>query len=406
MPGPCDPLPQHPSYAAAFECIGPACEDHCCGDWQIPLDRRTYQLYRAFPPGSVAERVAAFVHPNPPPQPDPLFARIDLGPHGLCPFFSQERLCAIQHEHGPALLSSTCSIYPRSLSQVGTTLEGSLSLSCPEAARRVLLSPSLLQTTANLHSGAFRTDNIFQLDTAAAKPASLYLPIRNAILELLQNRTHPLTTRLLQVGALCQALEVSPTGETTMAETLTRSMEPPPTSTPNPRKRLDTVFRLSQLLLENDAAPRFQQNFWTFVEGISDPNPEAPAQDDLSLFLHAQQAYFEPFFTTAPEILENYLLNYIFQNLFPYGRSGSDRFQSRTIFAEYLRFATHFAWITGLLTGIAARHRQAFSTEHVIHAVQSFTRALEHDPNILPAANQYLKAHALNTLEGAAILLG
>lgn len=40
---------RQPTYAAAFRCIGPNCEDPCCGDWDIPVDRNTYRTYQQFP---------------------------------------------------------------------------------------------------------------------------------------------------------------------------------------------------------------------------------------------------------------------------------------------------------------------------------------------------------------------
>src|ERR1700722_6741612 len=130
-----------PTYAAAFRCIGSDCEDHCCGDWDIPLDKSTYAKYKQFPPEKLGSVVSNFVLVNEIGAPDGLFAHIYRAPSGLCPFFGTDHLCGVQKEYGPQLLSATCSVFPRSLSHVEGILEGSLSLSCPEAARNVLLNP-------------------------------------------------------------------------------------------------------------------------------------------------------------------------------------------------------------------------------------------------------------------------
>ena len=29
-----------------FECIGSECEDHCCRDWSITIDKDTYDKYK------------------------------------------------------------------------------------------------------------------------------------------------------------------------------------------------------------------------------------------------------------------------------------------------------------------------------------------------------------------------
>jgi lysine-N-methylase len=107
-----------PSYAGAFHCIGPACEDHCCHGWDIPLDRRTYERYQLFPADRLGWAVTGFVSPTPAPVAESLYAHIDMDAAGDCPFLEVDRLCGIQKAYGPELLSSTCSSYPRVLNRV------------------------------------------------------------------------------------------------------------------------------------------------------------------------------------------------------------------------------------------------------------------------------------------------
>ena len=182
-----------PTYAAAFHCIGSVCEDACCGDWDIPVDRGTYEKYQQFPSEKLGSLVSQFVSIRTPSQPDSLYASIHRGPSGLCPFFSADHLCKIQKEYGPHLLSATCSIYPRSLSRVAGELEGSLSLSCPEAARNVLLVPDFMHIKGDLFSGAFRTDNFFHLasdrNSSIPKPHGSYLAIRTLLIDMVRSNT-------------------------------------------------------------------------------------------------------------------------------------------------------------------------------------------------------------------------
>ena len=64
------PIISRPRYAAAFRCIGSDCEDMCCGDWEIPVDRETYEKYRQFPADKLGPLVSQFVVINTPPQPN------------------------------------------------------------------------------------------------------------------------------------------------------------------------------------------------------------------------------------------------------------------------------------------------------------------------------------------------
>jgi lysine-N-methylase len=412
-----------PTYAAAFRCIGASCEDPCCGDWEIPLDRVTYGQYQKFPPEKLGSLVKQFVTINVPGQnervPDSLYARIAKVPSGCCPFFGADHLCAIQKEYGPQLLSATCSIYPRSFSRVAGVMEGSLSLSCPEAARFVLLNPDFLQTEGNLFSGEFRTDNGFQLSSerrgAAYRSPDAYLALRSLLIEMVRDRSRPMWHRLLTIGLLCQRLDaITPAeGEETFAalldecrdmlerRTFPGELERMPSDA---RLKLEVVFALCDRRVREDSGARFREAFWSFVEGIAS-SEEVAAGDDITNFLQAEERYHRPFFARFPHILENYLVNFMFQNLFPYGREGSADFTAQSMFDEFLQMTTQFAWINSLLIGIAGHSKEAFSGEHVVRTVQSLTRAVEHYPDVLRSIREYIKSRGLDSLQGMSILL-
>ena len=424
-------LKNRPTYAAAFRCIGADCEDACCGDWDIPLDRATYEKYQQFPAKDLGPLVSNFVSLNAVNAPEGLYAQINRGPSGTCPFLNSERLCSIQKEYGHQLLSATCSIYPRSLSRVHGVLEGSLSLSCPEAARNVLLNPAFMQIEGDLFSGAFRTDNVYRLAGGASgslpKPYGSFHAVRALLIEMVRDRSHPLWHRLLSIGSLCQRLDaIAATGNEAVPAFLKnyRHMLANPglhaefESMPSePALKLEVVLGLAdERAREKTCGKRFRDTFWTFVEGIGSPNgstdgstpgsPNGPTPgDDIGRFLHAEKTYHRPFFEKSPFILENYLLNYMFQHLFPFGREGSARFTPRTMFAEFILMTTQFAWIDALLIGIAGRYREAFAEEHIVHAIQSFTREVEHYPHVLNSIAESIAIRKMDSLQGMSVML-
>jgi lysine-N-methylase len=412
-------LMSQPTYAAAFQCIGPSCEDPCCGDWDIPLDKKTYEKYQEFSSEKLGAIVSQFVIVNRPHQPDELYGVIRRTSSGLCPFFGVDRLCGIQKDYGNQLLSATCSIYPRSLSVVADRLEGALSLSCPEAARNVLLIPDFMHRVSDLYSGDFRTDNFYGLavgpDGSDEKPRSIFLPLRKIMIDLVRDRSRPLWNRLLMIGRLCERLDliegkqgvaalqssIRSLGQPLNIPLLQAEIDDLPS---NPRLRLKVIFELTDILIRDGSSDRFQDTFWSFIAGIGSPSGSLLV-DDVECFLQAERNYHLPFFEANPFILENYLVNYMFQNLFPYGRSGSADFVPQSIFAEYLQMATQFAWINALLIGIAGHHKEAFAAEHVVKAIQSFTRAVEHYPDVLKSVNRHMSSRDLNSLHGMAIML-
>jgi lysine-N-methylase len=409
-------LPRHPSYAASFQCIGTSCEDPCCGDWDIPVDKNTYEKYQQFSSEKLGDIVSAFVIVNQPYRCEQLYGQILRTSSGWCPFFGADHLCGIQSNYGNQLLSATCSIYPRSLSVVEGILEGALSLSCPEAARNILLTPNFMARVRDMHSGDFRTDNVYQLAIdCTGKPHNMFLSIRNTLITVLLDRSCTLTTRLLMIGYLCKRLDAMDArqSQATLLANLRNLDEMSRNSLvraeiqnlpTDPRSRLETIFGLSDLLMEDEPSARFQETFLWFAAGIGVPEGSSP-HNDVESFLRAERDYYLPFVEAFPFILENYLVNYMFKNLFPYGRSGSDSFTLQGIFTEYLQMTTQFAWMNGLLIGAAGYHKGAFDGEHLVKVIQSFSRTVEHYPKVLKSMHKYICSRDFHSLPGMAVIL-
>lgn len=404
---------EHPTYAGTFRCIGPQCEDTCCGDWDIPVDKITYLKYRHFPAEALGSLVSHFVSACEGNPHDNLYASIRRKPDGSCPFFGEDRLCSIEKDYGVGLLSSTCSIYPRSLAVVGGVLEGSLSLSCPEAARLVLLNENSTQKTGDLLSGQFRTDNTFGVREHLGLEAVI-LQLRALIVDLIRDRSRPIWQRLLMMTALCSRLDsVSDHDLVAATSVLARYRNSVGQGSSSALDQLpaDLVSRLevaialsNQRCQDRACGRRFRDVFWDFIEGIGSADSQG-ADEEVNRFKCASTNHLEPLLSEAPFILENYLLNYMYQHLFPFGRAGSDRFVAHTMSEEAVLLIVQYSWMTTLLTGVAARHGPTFGKAHLITTVQSFTRAVEHTPQILEDALVFVRSRELDTLSGLARLL-
>ncbi|WP_221312804.1 flagellin lysine-N-methylase [Granulicella aggregans] len=418
--GDAGPAPTCPTYAGAFKCIGASCEDDCCHTWTIPLDKNTYRLYQNFPVEKLGSVVAEYVSVKTAETHDNLFAQITRNDSGACPFYTSGRLCGIQEEYGPQLLSATCSIYPRVLNLVDSRLEGSLSLSCPQAARDVLLVPHSTQVVSDLLSGAFRTDNYFTLTSNEAsyghKPYSAFHDVRRCMIALVTDRSRPVWERLLLIGSLCKQLDEIPTDgalskvfailvdyhRVVGTERGCSETENLPTDL---ALKLRVLFKfVSERAQDKTCGTRFLDTYWDFVEGIGSSEGAKPGED-VERMRHAEEFYHRPFFEARPYIFENYLLNHMFKTLFPFGRARSADFVARSIFDEYILMATQFAIINGLLIGIAGHFKEGFSEEHVVKTIQSFARELDHDPTALDSMIEFMQKTNLGNLVGISILL-
>jgi len=131
-------------YAESFRCIGSACEDTCCQGWSVPIDQAAFEKYQSLPSSPLRTPVDASLLAMPEPASPATFAKIQMNGSNQCPLLTADRLCSIQAELGEGFLSHACATYPRIHQSIGGIRQTALSLSCPEAARLVLLSPNLL----------------------------------------------------------------------------------------------------------------------------------------------------------------------------------------------------------------------------------------------------------------------
>ena len=407
-----------PTYAESFRCIGADCEDTCCQGWSVPIDQVTYEKYQDFPAGPLRTLIDASILRAPESALSSdgfgpgLFAKIQMTASNQCPLLSADHLCRIQQEGGEALLPHSCGTYPRIVSSIGGVEEKALALSCPEAARLVLLQPALLGKVGN------RGANVKEIDDGErSNPIqSWFLDIRTTALELIQNRAYPLWQRLFLLGVFCRRLDAIVAGElkqsvpgfliefqaTVAAGTLRGGMETLPT---DGEAQMDVVLRLAGLMLYlSNVGRRFGECIHAFTTRIGN-RPDATLRSLTAQYSLAHDRYFAPFFARHPHILENYVINTIFRCQFPFGRDGMRKGASPSMMSEFAMLTAQITLIRGLMIGVAGFHRERFSTEHIVHTVQAASKHFDHHPEFLGRAHALLVESRMDGARGLAILL-
>jgi lysine-N-methylase len=406
-------------YGSAFRCIGTECEDSCCQGMSVLVDRKTYEGYQGFPEEGLGALVKQYVSIVPAGATDALYARIRPNASGHCPFLSAERLCGVQKEYGSELLSTTCSTYPRALNTVENELEVSLYLSCPQAARQVLLDAESTRAVGYASSGHFRTGQFSRLtsgDDAIHKPMPYFWAIRDLVVAMIQDRRRPMWQRLFLLGMLSKRLNEMTTArdddavpevlagywEIVESGGLRDKLEMVPAQV---EVQLDVVLRLiDQRIRAGSCGQRFLECFDEFLKGIGYSAGSTAASDALN-YREAEVRYCAPFLAERPHILENYLLNYVYRTLFPFGREASAHITPQGIFGEFLLMVTQYALVYGLLVGMAGNARENFGEEDVVRLVQSFSKTVEHSPSYLKEINQLIESRGLGDPQGIATLL-
>jgi lysine-N-methylase len=409
------PPSPHVTTAESFRCIGSACEDTCCQGWSVPIDQQTFAKYQSLPSSPLRTRIDSSVLTMPEPAHPAVFAKIRVNGSNQCPLLNTQRLCSIQVELGEEFLSHACATYPRIHHSIGDITETALTLSCPEAARLVLLNPNLLAQT---QFASIKEDEPAQPPVAGG-PASL-LPwfqlIRLAIFRLIGNRAYPLWQRLFLLGVFCRRLDSIANGE--LARTIPRfladfeatvasgSLLPAIESLPvNLTAQLDVVLRLAGMLLHrSNVRPRFVECVQAFTAGIG--NTSGSTLESLAaLYAKVHDSHYAPFFDRHPHLLENYLINTILRCRFPFGPEPASAAESHSMAHEFALLTAQFALTKGFLIGVAGFHREAFSIEHVVHTVQATSKHFEHHPEFLRMAYELMVESRMDGAWGLAILL-
>jgi lysine-N-methylase len=334
-----------------------------------------------------------------------------------CSLLTTEGLCRIQAELGESLLSHTCATYPRIVLPVGSVEEKALTLSCPEAARLVLLTPDLLAMGQDLgqYLDQDRGNAIHVLNAAEEAPADFWA-IRGVVLNLVRNRLYPLWQRLFLLDLLCRRLDAIAKGELERSvpaflagfesTVATGALRPAMEKLPVDRKaQLDVVLRLAGMMLQKSMVkPRFVECAKAFTAGIGN-GPGATLDSLTAHYAFAHDRHFAPFFGRHPHILENFLINTIVRRQFPFGREGMRAGATVDRTHEFALLAAQFALMRGLLIGVAGFHGQSFAAEHVVHTVQAATKHFEHHPEFLSLAHALLVERDMDGARGLAILL-
>lgn len=117
-----------PHYFEDFRCVAAECKDTCCAGWAIMIDEASLEKYKNYE-GAFGNRLRNSIDWE---------AGSFCQYNKRCAFLNDDNLCDLHIEAGEGMLCDTCRDYPRHLEEFEGVREGSLSLSCIEAAKLIL----------------------------------------------------------------------------------------------------------------------------------------------------------------------------------------------------------------------------------------------------------------------------
>lgn len=365
-----------PSYFDTFKCIGSACEDTCCAGWYIAIDEATYKKYKKVKDPVMKKRLDKELVAKKGAVSSDHVAKIKLK-NNRCAFLSAEGLCDLYTHLGENYLSQTCQLYPRTFVQVNDVLECSLALSCPEAARKILLNPEGITFTEKEEADKQVVVSA-SLKSNPQKPKGYQdylLEMRELFIHILQDKGVCFESRFVrlegcmrELDLLAKAGKLRKISEYIEAERLKPCKEQP--SFLMSQKQVEHYKRLLETLKEIRSAKKWPSPVYeAFYESMLKA-VEASGMNKASLE-RGYEMYEARFLRPFSYILENYFVNYIYERAVPL--DGEDLMQSLAYLKVYKDLIEMH--LIGSILGGGEVNR-----EQVVTFLQAFTKVFDHNP--------------------------
>lgn len=370
-----------PSYIKDFKCIGGKCEDTCCAGWSIEVDAGTYDKYKKVEHAELKNRFSQDIVDCKQKATKACAAQIKLKDN-RCAFLSQDGWCDIYSGLGESYLSHTCGLYPRTLNRIHNTMEYSMTFSCPEAARQILLQEKPI--TFSLSEKLFNESTISaDVDLNIENPKEwqdYFFIIRDKAIGLLQNRNFYLEERLTHVeGLMLGITELALKGKTKQIPGFVQKYTG---ENFKGEREVDAGILIERMyFLQQDMelpSERYAECLDQVLEGLGLTKETATLQQAYKTYLKGERSCYKDFLEQKGHILENYLVNYIYERCIPLdGATPIESYEWMLLY--YTLIKVHLIGM-GLATPVG---RKVIKEEQAIKLIQSFTKTYDHNDGYL-----------------------
>lgn len=398
-----------PHYIKEFSCIGSACEDTCCAGWKVTVDEESYKKYKKVKNYKIKSQLDEYVIRNRSNPTKNNAAKMKMNKLG-CSFLNGENLCDIQLTLGEEYLCNTCAIYPRTVHNINGIIERSLTVSCPEATRLILLNEDGISFDRDNEIASIRdvTSVIIHTNKEVVSDWKDYFDeYRYVTISILQNRNYSLEERLLILGLLYNELQefVNNDQINKIPDVLGQYVTSVENNSlqgefKNISPQLEIQLRLCRELvvsrLQNGiTSSRYLECSREMLSGLH-IEKNVSEEEILDNYVSSYGKYYAPFMLQHEYMLENYLVNYVFTNCMP--------LDCDSLFESYTRMILHYSLIKIHLIGMANYH-QTLTKDLVIKLVQSLSKTFEHNKQYFEKILKLIKDNDFMKLEYMSILI-
>ncbi|MCH7320652.1 flagellin lysine-N-methylase [Solibacillus sp. MA9] len=386
-----------PKGTEQFRCIGAACEDHCCNTWRVDIDRVGFMKVSTSSNPVIKPLAKKAYKINSKATSDVNYGSMKMNDKNECHFLDENKWCQIHKELGESALCNTCSIYPRIYRKIGNVIEKSLTFSCPEVVRTLLLQ----QEGLSFEEAYPQANELIQSKaTLSGIPEELMWKVRIFAITLLQERGLSLDTRILLLGIFSDLLSKEPLTEQSVENVISlmnqRLAHSQYVQAIEEVKGNELVqIQLHKELLRTTVEElsfnvRYVEVVNQFIVGLQTGPLEDKVVTETTLQKYmASQKIYQQFNETHSYILENYVVHYVFTNVFPYN--------SQTPLQAFGDIAVNYQLIKALLIGMAA-HNGKVTVDDAVLVIQSYTKAVAHNNKSYKTLRQKIKESNMESL--------
>lgn len=395
-----------PEYIKKFHCTSLDCKDDCCYGWKVVVDKATYKKCKSVHKTTLRNELSRHILRNKGSKIDNDYAYIYIEKDKSCPFQCEEKLCKIHRDLGEEYLSLTCKNYPKLYAKVDTIFEVSLDMSCPEAVKIVLFNKELMafeevETNKDLNSGIVNV-----ISTKAITINNYFWDIRVGVITILQNRKLSIEQRLILVGLMINKIEESKKNGSLESipddinhyvnkidiDELRGLIDELPNNLELQMKILEQIIDFSS---NNNLRKNYVEHIEKFKKGLKIED-EIQIDECIKAYKESVKEYYEPYIKDKEYIFENYLVNDVFQRMFPY--------KDENFFNEYMILVLNYSIIRSLLTGIASCDKE-LTDAMVIDLIYAFSRAVLHNSMFIKSFIDALNESNFNSLSHMIVLI-
>ncbi|AQM59916.1 flagellin lysine-N-methylase [Clostridium baratii] len=392
---------KYPKYLKEFKCIGGECEDSCCIGWDIDIDKITFRQYYKVKDQEMKKMFQKNVHNNEYCQaPDVDYGKVKLKKDKRCPFLDECNYCIIQSKLGEEYLSNVCTSFPRILNKIDGYYEMSLDVSCPEAARILLLKEEGIEFEENEETLGKHIISS-EIDTKSKEfknlPIKYFKEIRDLSIKIIKNRKFDLNRRLYILGEFINELEEELKYNYENVQRFIKEYDI--NSVQDPYEKDDFSY-----LLQVDFFKKTMKylNILNEVDSLSfkDYTKEVMTgfnfEDDniskyANIYIEAFEEYSKEYMIKNSFIFENYLVNFIYNYMFPFS-------ENQSVFDGYIMLLMRYSFIRFYLVGKYIVNKNE-SKEEIVRFIQVFSKSIGHHRNYLVNLLKYIKEKEFNNIE-------